>query len=71
MKKLIAVALTSASLFGLAGCAGMDRGTATTVGGAALGGVVGEAVGGTTGALLGAGAGAYLGSEYADRQRRY
>ena len=63
MKKMFAVALTAASMLGLAGCANMDRNTVGTVGGAVAGGLVGDAVGGTGGALLGAGAGAYLGNK--------
>lgn len=67
--KLVAAALAAASLLGLAGCAGMDRETAGTVGGAVVGGAVGSAVtgGGTLGTLGGAAAGAYLGNNAAKR----
>jgi osmotically inducible lipoprotein OsmB len=71
MKKLIAVTFAAASLLGLSGCATMDRNTAGTVGGAAVGGLVGSAVGGTTGALVGAGAGALIGNEATNRDGRY
>jgi len=66
--KIVAAALAAASLMGLAGCAGMDRQTAGTVGGAAVGGVVGNALTGSTlGTVGGAAAGAYLGNEAAKR----
>jgi osmotically inducible lipoprotein OsmB len=66
--KIVAAALAAASLLGLAGCAGMDRQTAGTVGGAVVGGVVGDAlVGGTLGTVGGAAAGAYLGNNAAKR----
>ena len=65
--KLFAVAF-AASLLGLAGCANMDRQTAGTVGGAAVGGVVGNALTGSTlGTVGGAAAGAYLGNEATKR----
>lgn len=66
MKKLIAVVFSAASLVGLSGCAGLGP-TATTVGGAAVGGLLGSSVGGTSGAVLGAGAGAYVGHEASKR----
>jgi len=66
--KLVAAAIAAASLLGLAGCAGMDRQTAGTVGGAVVGGVVGDALTGSTlGTVGGAAAGAYLGREAAKR----
>ena len=67
--KLVAAILAATSLLGLAGCAGMDRETAGTVGGAVVGGAVGNAVtgGGTLGTLGGAAAGAYLGNNAAKR----
>jgi osmotically inducible lipoprotein OsmB len=66
--KIVAAALAAASMLGLAGCAGMDRQTAGTVGGAAVGGVVGNALTGSTlGTVGGAAAGAYLGNEAAKR----
>ena len=65
--KLFATAIT-ATLLVLGGCANMDRQTAGTVGGAAVGGVVGNAVTGSTlGTVGGAAAGAYLGNEAAKR----
>ena len=64
MKTKIAAAALAASLLGLTGCAGMDRQTAGTVGGAVAGGVVGDAlIGGPLGTVGGAAAGAYLGNE--------
>ncbi|GAC1527829.1 MAG: hypothetical protein NVS2B4_05430 [Ramlibacter sp.] len=61
--KLFAV-LAAATLIGMTGCGSMDRQTAGTVGGAAVGGVVGSAVGGgTLGTLGGAAVGGYLGHE--------
>lgn len=66
--KIVAAALAAASMIGLAGCAGMDRQTAGTVGGAAVGGVVGNALTGSTlGTVGGAAAGAYLGNNAAKR----
>jgi osmotically inducible lipoprotein OsmB len=66
--KIVAAALAAASLLGLAGCAGMDRQTAGTVGGAVVGGVVGDAlVGGPVGTVGGAAAGAYLGNQATKR----
>jgi len=64
MKTKIAAAALAASLLALTGCAGMDRQTAGTVGGAVAGGVVGDAlIGGPLGTVGGAAAGAYLGNE--------
>ena len=62
--KLFAAAL-AVSMATLAGCASMDRNTAGTVGGAALGGVAGHAVtgGSTLGTVGGAAAGAYIGNK--------
>ena len=68
MKTKIVAAIAAASLLGLAGCANMDRQTAGTVGGAAVGGVVGNALTGSTlGTVGGAAAGAYLGNEASKR----
>jgi osmotically inducible lipoprotein OsmB len=67
MNTKLIMALLAASLFGLAGCAGMDRQTASTVGGAAVGGLVGDAVGGTGGAIVGGAAGAYIGNQAGKR----
>jgi osmotically inducible lipoprotein OsmB len=65
MKSKLFAALAAATLIGLTGCGSMDRQTAGTIGGAAVGGVVGNAVGGgsTLGTLGGAAAGGYLGHE--------
>ena len=61
--KLIA-AVAAATMLGLSGCAGVDRQTAGTVGGAVVGGVLGSAVGGgTLGTVGGAAAGAYIGNQ--------
>lgn len=68
MKTKLVAAAIAASLLGLTGCANMDRQTAGTVGGAAIGGVVGNALTGSTlGTVGGAAAGAYLGNEAAKR----
>jgi osmotically inducible lipoprotein OsmB len=64
MKTKLFAALAAVTLIGLTGCGSMDRQTAGTIGGAAVGGVVGNAVGGgTLGTLGGAAAGGYLGHE--------
>ena len=61
--KLIA-AVAAAAVMGLSGCASMDRQTAGTIGGAAIGGVAGNAlVGGPLGVIGGAAAGGYIGHE--------
>jgi osmotically inducible lipoprotein OsmB len=67
--KIAAAALAAASLIGLAGCAGMDRETTGTVGGAVVGGVAGSALtgGSALGTVGGAAAGAYLGNNAAKR----
>jgi osmotically inducible lipoprotein OsmB len=68
MKTIFAAAALAASLLGLAGCAGMDRQTAGTVGGAVVGGVAGDAlIGGPVGTVGGAAAGAYLGNQATKR----
>ena len=71
MKKLIAISLTTVSLLGLGGCAGMnlERENVATVGGAAAGGLVGAALGGPLLTIVGAGAGAYLGDEAVENRR--
>ena len=66
MKTMFAAAL-AASVMALTGCAAMDRQTAATVGGAAVGGVVGGAVAGTPGAVAGAVGGAVVGNEVGKR----
>lgn len=64
MKTKVIAATLAAALFGLGGCANMDRQTAGTVGGAVVGGVVGDAlIGGPLGTVGGAAAGAYLGNQ--------
>ncbi len=71
MKRILLAAAAAASLLGLAGCGTMDRQTAGTVGGAAVGGVVGNQVfGGTLGTLGGAAAGGYIGNKVTDPNRR-
>ena len=59
MKTMFAAAV-AATLLALGGCGTMDRQTAYTVGGAAVGGVVGGAVAGTPGAVAGAVGGGLL-----------
>lgn len=66
MKTMFAAAL-AASVMALTGCASMDRQSASTVGGAAIGGVVGGAVAGTPGAVAGAVGGAVVGNEMGKR----
>ena len=66
MKTMIAAA-AAATLMAMTGCANMDRQTAYTVGGAAVGGVVGGAVAGTPGAVAGAVGGGLLGNEASKR----
>ena len=63
MKTKFFAAVAAASLIALTGCAGMDRQTTGTLGGAAVGGLVGAAVGGPTATILGAGAGAVIGNQ--------
>ena len=61
--KLIA-AVAAAAVMGLSGCANMDKQTAGTIGGAAIGGVAGNAlVGGPLGVVGGAAAGGLIGHE--------
>ena len=67
--KFVGAVLTSAAMLGLGGCAGMDRQSQNTVGGAVVGGVLGGAVGGTGGAVLGAGAGAVIGNQMTPPRR--
>ena len=72
MKSKILAAVAVASVVGLSGCATMDRQTAGTVGGAAIGGVVGNALTGSTlGTVGGAAAGAVIGNQVTKPQRRY
>ena len=65
MKTRLLAAAMAASLATLVGCASMDRNTAGTVGGAAVGGVAGHALtgGSTLGTVGGAAAGAYIGNK--------
>jgi osmotically inducible lipoprotein OsmB len=72
MKSKILAAVAVASVMGLGGCATMDRQTAGTLGGAAVGGVVGNALTGSTlGTVGGAAAGAVIGNQVTKPQRRY
>ena len=66
MKTMVAAAV-AATLLALGGCGTMDRQTAYTVGGAAVGGVVGGAVAGTPGAVAGAVGGGLLGNSASKR----
>ena len=71
MKRTLMAAVAAASLMGLAGCANMDRQTAGTLGGAAVGGVLGnQVIGGTLGTAGGAAAGAYIGNRATDPNRK-
>jgi osmotically inducible lipoprotein OsmB len=71
MKTKLLAAAAVASLITLTGCGSMDRQTAGTVGGAAVGGVLGNAVGGgPLGTLGGAAAGAYIGNRATDPNRK-
>ncbi|HZY20720.1 MAG TPA: glycine zipper 2TM domain-containing protein [Ramlibacter sp.] len=71
MKTKLFAAIAAASLMGLTGCGTMDRQTAGTVGGAAVGGVLGNQVfGGTLGTLGGAAAGGYIGNRATDPERK-
>ncbi|TFY97154.1 glycine zipper 2TM domain-containing protein [Ramlibacter humi] len=64
MKTKLFAAVAAVTMMALTGCGSIDRQTAGTVGGAAVGGVVGNAVlGGPLGTLGGAAAGGYLGHE--------
>jgi len=63
MKSTIYAAVAAATLAALTGCASMDRQTAGTLGGAAVGGLVGSAVGGTGATIVGAGVGAVAGNQ--------
>ena len=70
MKSKIFAALAAASMIALTGCGTMDRQTAGTIGGAAVGGVVGNAVlGGPLGTLGGAAAGGYIGNKATEPNR--
>lgn len=71
MKSTFLAAVAAASMIALTGCGSMDRQTAGTLGGAAVGGVVGNAVGGgPLGTLGGAAAGAYIGNRATDPDRK-
>ena len=71
MKRTLIAAVAAASLMGLAGCANMDRQTAGTLGGAAVGGVLGnQVIGGPLGTAGGAAAGAYIGNRATDPNRK-
>ena len=67
--RLLAV-VAAATMLTLGGCANMDRQTAGTIGGAAVGGVVGNSVfGGPLGTLGGAAAGGYIGNKATEPNR--
>ena len=74
-KFIIALGMTLAAVFGIAGC-GSTGETVGTAGGAVLGGAAGSAVtgGSTIGTIGGAAAGGYIGHQigerYEERQRR-
>ena len=71
MKTKLFAALAAATLLGLTGCGSMDRQTAGTIGGAAVGGVIGDQViGGPLGTLGGAAAGGYIGNRATDPNRK-
>lgn len=71
MKIRMLAAVAAVSTMVLTGCGSMDRQTAGTVGGAAVGGVLGSAVGGgPLGTLGGAAAGAYVGNRATDPNRK-
>ena len=65
--KFVGAALTAAALLGLGGCAGMDRQSQNTFGGAVVGSVVGGTMAGRGGVIVGAGAGAVIGNQLARR----
>ncbi len=70
MKSRLMVAVAAAAMLTLGGCANMDRQTAGTIGGAAVGGVVGNSVfGGPLGTLGGAAAGGYIGNKATEPNR--
>lgn len=70
MKTRIFAAVIAAASLTLAGCGTMDRQTAGTIGGAAVGGVVGNSVfGGPLGTLGGAAAGGYIGNKATEPNR--
>ena len=70
MNSKLFAAIAAASMIALTGCGTMDRQTAGTVGGAAVGGVLGNAViGGPLGTLGGAAAGGYIGNRATDPAR--
>ena len=71
MKTQLIAAVAAATLLSLTGCANMDRQTAGTIGGAAVGGVLGNAtIGGPLGTLGGAAAGGYIGNRATDPDRK-
>ena len=71
MKTQLIAAVAAATLLSLTGCANMDRQTAGTIGGAAVGGALGNAtIGGPLGTLGGAAAGGYIGNRATDPNRK-
>jgi osmotically inducible lipoprotein OsmB len=70
MKTKLLAAIAAATMMTLTGCGSMDRQTAGTIGGAAVGGAVGNSVfGGTLGTLGGAAAGGYIGHKATEPNR--
>ncbi|NUO72685.1 MAG: glycine zipper 2TM domain-containing protein [Frateuria sp.] len=70
MKTSFLAAIAAVTMIGLTGCGSMDRQTAGTIGGAAVGGVVGNSVfGGPLGTLGGAAAGGYIGNKATEPNR--
>jgi len=70
MKSKLLAAVAAVTMAALTGCGSMDRQTAGTIGGAAVGGVVGNSVfGGPLGTLGGAAAGGYIGNKATEPNR--
>ena len=70
MKTKFLAAIAAVTMLTLTGCGTMDRQTAGTVGGAAVGGVLGNTVfGGPLGTLGGAAAGGYIGHKATEPTR--
>ncbi|KQT11172.1 glycine zipper 2TM domain-containing protein [Ramlibacter sp. Leaf400] len=70
MKTKFLAAIAAVTVMTLTGCGSMDRQTAGTLGGAAVGGVVGNSVfGGPLGTLGGAAAGGYIGNKATEPNR--
>lgn len=65
--KFVGAVVTAAAMLGLGGCAGMDRQSQSTFGGAVVGSVVGGTMAGRGGVIVGAGAGAIIGNQMTRR----